>query len=96
MHEKTFIADGKIVLTGSANMTHNAMENNKEALYRFSDIPQAIGAMLEDFELQWSESEEVSDEQLEQALSNVESTKEKRRARSSSRSMSRDLQTVNE
>eukprot|EP00973_Karenia_brevis_P074337 10328061-Karenia_brevis.AAC.1 len=37
MHCKTSIYDEAVVLSGSANLTHNGMECNKEHLYRISD-----------------------------------------------------------
>jgi phosphatidylserine/phosphatidylglycerophosphate/cardiolipin synthase-like enzyme len=34
MHVKCLILDEKVVLTGSVNLTHNGLENNKEHVYR--------------------------------------------------------------
>ena len=59
MHVKSLIFDGKIVLDGSVNMTHNGYENNKEHMYRIID-PRVVSAVLADFEMDWSGAECVT------------------------------------
>eukprot|EP00973_Karenia_brevis_P079714 11061157-Karenia_brevis.AAC.1 len=59
MHCKTSIYDGTVVLTGSPNITHNAMECNKEHLFRITDERTAV-KLCADFESDWEKSTEVT------------------------------------
>jgi len=94
MHVKTMIVDGRVVLTGSVNMTHNGLENNKEHLYRIT-VPTAVAAVVEDFDATWAGAEPVTAELIEKALAKsaekAEKAKEKLRSKSVSRSLSREL-----
>eukprot|EP00973_Karenia_brevis_P004042 556478-Karenia_brevis.AAC.1 len=59
MHCKTSIYDGTVVLTGSANITHNAMECNKEHLFRIVG-DRTAAKLCADFESDWEKSTEVT------------------------------------
>jgi len=88
------IVDERVVLTGSVNMTHNGLENNKEHLYRIT-VPTAVAAVVEDFDATWAGAEPVTAELMEKALEKsaekAERAKEKSRSKSVSRSLSREL-----
>jgi len=94
MHVKTMIVDERVVLTGSVNMTHNGLENNKEHLYRIT-VPSAVAAVVEDFDATWAGAELVTTELMDKALAKsaekAEKAKEKLKSRSVSRSLSREL-----
>jgi len=94
MHVKTMIVDERVVLTGSVNMTHNGLENNKEHLYRIT-VPTAVAAVVEDFDATWAGAEPVTTEYVDAALAKsaekAAKAKEKLRSKSVSRSLSREL-----
>ena len=69
MHVKTLIFDGRVLLTGSVNMTHNGHENNKEHLFRLTE-PTVVADVMKDFEKDWAAAEEVESEHIEQMMSN--------------------------
>ena len=48
VHTKNLIFDDKILLEGSATLTHNGLENNKEHLYRQTE-PPLVALVLADF-----------------------------------------------
>jgi hypothetical protein len=52
MHVKCLIIDQKTVLSGSVNLTHNGLENNKEHLYLMTE-PSLAAAVFADFEREW-------------------------------------------
>ena len=86
MHVKSLIFDAKILLTGSVNMTHNGLENNKEHLFRIPE-PDAVSEVLADFEKIWADAEIVTQEMIDDML-----TKHTNRAtRSRSKSVSREV-----
>ena len=89
MHVKTLIMDGKVVLTGSVNMTHNGYENNKEHMYRIAD-PAAVAEVLADFERTWDEAEEVTRTAMDKVLENSARRKRNKDDRRPSRSPSKD------
>eukprot|EP00973_Karenia_brevis_P051039 7088221-Karenia_brevis.AAC.1 len=78
MHCKTSIYDKAVALTGSANITHNAMECNKEHLYRLSD-EKVLVKLCADFEYDWEKSEIVTPEMVDTMM-----TKHRGRSRSQS------------
>ena len=97
MHVKSLIFDEKVVLTGSPNMTHNAMENNKEHLYRIA-VPRIVSQVLDDFEKDWEVAEDVTREMVDSMYETYLKEEEKKRAekerrggRSASASLSRDV-----
>jgi len=91
MHVKTLIIDGKILLTGSVNMTHNGHENNKEHLYRLTD-PSLLADVMKDFEEEWERAEEVTSLIVATMMETDGKKKEKKSAsRSVSRSLSAEL-----
>ena len=101
MHVKTLVIDGKVLLTGSVNLTHNGFEKNKEHLYRITD-PSAIREVLDDFEKDWEgpEVEEVSEELMQEVMKAYDAKETQKeqarieregRSRSKSRSVSRSL-----
>ena len=59
MHVKTMIFDQKIVLTGSPNMTHNGIENNREHLYNITG-DGTLEESLEDFNNTWNLCQDVN------------------------------------
>eukprot|EP00973_Karenia_brevis_P081924 11358584-Karenia_brevis.AAC.1 len=59
MHCKTSIYDGAVVLTGSTNITHNAMECNKEHLYRMTE-EKVLAKVCADFESDWEKAQSVT------------------------------------
>ena len=58
-HAKAWISDGQVVLTGSVNMTHNGLENNKEHLVEIRDNG-VVADIHADFELTWDVADEVT------------------------------------
>jgi len=52
MHVKTWIVDGAVLFTGSVNMTHNGLENNKEHLYKMEG-EDILKPLRKDFEETW-------------------------------------------
>ena len=78
MHIKMLIFDNEIALSGSTNMTHNGMENNKEHLYRFADA-HLVEAMLKDFDTEWEATSKVSREEIDHMLSLYERREQKKR-----------------
>ncbi len=99
MHAKTLIFDGRVVLTGSVNLSHNGLENNKEHLWRITEA-SAVHDVMDDFEQTWLVSEPVTREVVLSAISKLDEKKEERNAlrnkpsRSVSRSLSKDLDDV--
>ena len=106
MHAKTLIFDGRSVLTGSVNMTHNGFENNKEHMIQIYD-PETVACFVQDFEDSWAIAEEVTPEKLTAAAGRPRGkgkgrggaareqsaervTREKEEAPRKSRSLSRD------
>ena len=59
MHAKSWILDETIVLSGSVNLTHNGLENNKEHLLKLTS-PTVVGKFRADFEELWMQAELVS------------------------------------
>ena len=97
MHVKTLVFDRKVVLTGSVNLTHNGMENNKEHLFRIED-PSIIESVMTDFEDDWRQAEPVGDPLIAEMMEKYaakEAEKDQRRiareTRSRSRSATRSL-----
>ena len=71
MHVKAMIFDEKTLLEGSANLTHNGLENNKEHLYRQTE-PPLVALVLADFEKEWAAAanSQVTIEDVEKAIEN--------------------------
>jgi len=92
MHVKTLIFDRKTLLTGSVNMTHNGLENNKEHLYRIPD-PHTVAEVLADFETVWATAEVVTQDMIDHMLKKHDERKANPRSRSESvsRGVSRSL-----
>lgn len=55
MHNKVFIIDEKVVITGSYNPSKNANENNDENIVIIHD-EEIAGMFVDEFERQWSET----------------------------------------
>ena len=95
MHVKTLVIDNKVVLTGSVNLTHNGLENNKEHLYCITD-PSAVAEVATDFEKEWQGAEIVTEEIIAAAMQKYEQKQEAklkaRRSRSQSRSASVEIE----
>jgi len=64
MHAKTWILDGATALTGSVNLTHNGLENNKEHLFRITN-PECVHDMLVSFEELWEEAQAVEQHHID-------------------------------
>ena len=91
MHVKALIFDSKTLLTGSVNLTHNGLENNKEHMYRISD-PSAVVEVLMDFAKEWDRAETVTQELIDDMLERHEKRADNRaRSKSVSRGVSRSL-----
>ena len=103
MHANAIIFDDKMPLTGSVNLTHNGLENNKEHLYCITD-PSAVGEVMADFEKEWQDAEKVTEEIIADMMARYDKkqeaklkAKEERAQRSkSSRSVSRSASVENE
>ena len=59
MHVKAWILDESLLLTGSVNLTHNGLENNKEYLFKISS-PGIVREVLTDFNQMWELAEIVT------------------------------------
>jgi phosphatidylserine/phosphatidylglycerophosphate/cardiolipin synthase-like enzyme len=93
MHAKTWVFDSKVLLTGSTNLTHNGMQNNKEHMFRITE-PTGVSQVLADFEEEWKNAEEVKQSHLDDMKANWDKKDtDKRRTRSASVSVSRSLST---
>ena len=93
MHAKSLVFDEKVVLTGSVNMTHNGLENNKEHMYRITE-PKVVAAVLADFEEVWQVAEEVTQEGVDMMVARSEENRKarkERREQCTSRTVSRSL-----
>jgi len=94
MHVKALCFDRKTLLTGSVNMTHNGLENNKEHMYRITE-PTAVAEVLTDFEALWAQAEPVTQKLIDDMMSRhalrTDKETDKPRSKSVSRSLSRSL-----
>ena len=72
MHAKTLVLDASVVLTGSANLTHNGLENNKEHLWRLHDqhgyAREAVMNHRLDFGELWSQSRVVGPREIKEMM----------------------------
>ena len=82
MHVKTFVFDEKVVLTGSCNFSYNAIENNKEHLFRITS-PEVVRKVVEDYNLTFSQGTQATHEHVNKMM---ESWTKKEAAKKSSRS----------
>ena len=78
------ILDAKTVLTGSMNLTHNGLENNKEHLYRLTE-PAFVAEVLADFEEEWLTAQRVTDNEIREMLEMSHKRQEKKREKSMTR-----------
>ena len=91
LHAKTWILDDEIIITGSINVTHNGLENNKEHCFVLRS-PDVVKSVSEDFEATWLTSDPVTDARMSEFLSlHEESMRAKQDAKAVShrRSLSR-------
>ena len=97
MHVKTLIIDEQLVLTGSVNLTHNGLENNKEHLFCISE-PKVVADVLSDFEKEWIQAEPVTEDMIELMLDKYEKRKNDKhdKQRETSRSLSAELEEADE
>ncbi len=98
MHAKAYIVDGKVVLTGSVNLTHNGLEKNKEHLLEIHDSG-TVAAILADFNTEWENAEVITPALMDRMKENhTKRDRSTRRSRSQSlsRSLSAELDTVAE
>jgi len=97
MHTKTWIIDGSVVLTGSVNLTHNGLENNKEHLWRITN-GSAVQQLIEDFEQCWIEADVVEQKDIDLMKETWSTRAEKRggRSRSASASLARSSSAIQE
>ena len=84
VHVKCLILDAKTVLTGSMNLTHNGLENNKEHLYRLTE-PAFVAEVLADFEEEWLTAQRVTDNEIGEMLDMSHKRQEKKREKSMTR-----------
>jgi phosphatidylserine/phosphatidylglycerophosphate/cardiolipin synthase-like enzyme len=87
MHAKTFVFDEAVLLTGSVNMTHNGLENNKEHLFRMTE-PAVVAKVMSDFEQEWVTAERVTQENIDQMMDYWERKGDEKRGKSLSRTSS--------
>ena len=90
MHAKTWIIDeGRLVLTGSANLTHNGLENNVENVTQIGRNPlnwEEIAEYTYEFERYWALAQVPTEDQWARSAANMEK-REDRRSKSRSRSV---------
>jgi hypothetical protein len=86
VHAKCLILDEKVMLSGSVNLTHNGLQNNKEHLYRMSE-PSFVGEALADFEKEWFLAEPVTDKEIKIMLAKDQSRKGAERDKSRTRTI---------
>ena len=98
MHAKSWIVDGRVLVTGSCNLSHGGLEHNIEQVVRITD-PTVVNAALEEYENVWQNAQEVTRTDINHMVAvrtrrNEETEKKKeqgaqeRRERSQSRSRS--------
>ena len=107
MHVKSWIVDGRVLVTGSSNLSHGGLENNIEQVARITD-PAVVKAALAEYEQVWQGAREVTRTDInhmvalrmkreEEQEKKKEQSAQDRRTRSQSRSRScTDLAIVNE
>ena len=83
MHVKNLVVDGKILMTGSVNLTHNGMERNKEHLYRIT-TKSAIEDVMVDFDREWAEATQVTQTMIDAMMEKWSKRKEPQVSRSRS------------
>ena len=89
MHAKAWCLDGVITSLGSPNLTHNGLENNEELLGLVRDEETAL-RFSRNFERLWKESQDVTEDMINEALRNAAVAREtRRRSRSASQSRPR-------
>ena len=67
MHMKCCLCDGRVMFTGSVNMTHNGLEVSDENLVRIEEA-EGVAKHLEHYEELWDRSEILRPGDLDQAL----------------------------
>ena len=67
MHMKCCLCDARVLYTGSANMTHNGMENSDEDAMRIEDA-EVAAKYLKQFQEVWDNSEPLQQEDLDRAI----------------------------
>jgi hypothetical protein len=77
VHVKCLIFDEKVMMSGSLNLTHNGLQNNKEHLYRLSE-PELIEDVMADFDREWMLAEGVGEREISIMLAKDMSRKEER------------------
>jgi phosphatidylserine/phosphatidylglycerophosphate/cardiolipin synthase-like enzyme len=100
MHCKTTIIDKEVIYSGSPNLTHNGLEQNKEHYFRMTQA-NVVQQVLDDFEATWKASlpvtkamiERMSFQAVERARKRTGGAGDARNRRSASASLSRSLAT---
>jgi phosphatidylserine/phosphatidylglycerophosphate/cardiolipin synthase-like enzyme len=59
MHVKSTLVDGKVLYSGSPNLTHNGLENNKEHYFRMTQ-ESLVRVVMADFDELWEISQPVT------------------------------------
>ena len=77
MHAKCVIIDGKVVYTGSVNLTHNGMNMNKEHMLRVSE-KLCVSEVIEDYEKTWEQAIPVGAERMQQVMDRAAKDRAKR------------------
>ena len=67
MHMKCCLCDGRVMFTGSVNMTHNGLEVSDENLVRIEEA-EGVAKHLERYEELWDRSEILRQSDLDRAL----------------------------
>ena len=71
MHIKGLIVDDVTYLGGSANMTENSLDRNKEHLFKITE-PETVREVAADFEKLWELSQVIGPKEVEIMLDNRE------------------------
>ncbi len=88
MHTKAWIFDEKTLVSGSANSTHNSMENNHEHIFRITN-PAVVQQAMCDHQTLWDSGKPVTQEEINKMMQKYgERVSKKADAERSSRSQS--------
>jgi len=65
MHAKSWLIDNRVFITGSCNLTHNGLENNREQMIR-TTVPSVIAKAASEFQALWEVASPVHSTEIEQ------------------------------
>ncbi len=67
MHAKQCVFDNYTLATGSCNLTHNGMENNKEVVIQ-TTIEELVSEAVTDFWELWEQAKEVTSNDIDRMM----------------------------